>query len=172
MNWFDTVILILIIGSVIYSLIRGLIKEVFALAALVGGFYFAGKYYFVWANFFSSWIQNPTLSRILSYILIFILVVVFIHLIGWIIEKLFRIRPLKSVNRILGAIFGFGKGVLICGIICLGILFLAQEGANFLSRSRFAPEILSLMKKFDSFYPQEMQKEFQQKMQKLEKKGV
>ena len=74
MNMLDIIFLILIAASVLYSLIRGLVREIFSFFAIILGF-FGGSYgYSGAAQWLKRWVTDDTLAHILSFAILFIIV--------------------------------------------------------------------------------------------------
>ena len=66
---------------------------------------------------------NERATRIVAYILIFILVWLIIYIIGKIVEKTVDMIALGWLNKILGAIIGIAKGIIL---VCI-VLFLIEK---------------------------------------------
>ncbi|RMG76196.1 MAG: CvpA family protein [Bacteroidetes bacterium] len=114
MNYLDIVILIPVLYFGFNGLRKGLIKELSSLAALVLGIYAA----LYWNSFAYQYLTAHQITSKyimpLSFALTFIAVVVFVHLIGKLLDKLIKVIALGMVNRLLGMLFGFLKaGVLL-----------------------------------------------------------
>lgn len=66
-------------------------------------------------------------SKVILFIIIFLLVSRLIGLLFWVVEKMlgvFSVIPFaKSINRLLGALFGFVEGVIVVGVV----LFFAMQ---------------------------------------------
>ena len=114
MNYLDIVIAILLLYGLIKGFTNGLIKEITGLLALIVGVYVAIN--------FSSYL-NPKFEEILggyeqfipiiAFSILFIVSVLIIKILGYIIDKLTKALALGFVSRILGAVFGFLKVVVI-----------------------------------------------------------
>jgi len=144
MNWLDIGIVVILSINVIFSLKRGLIREVFGLAGIILGLLVASKFYkdiLIFENIFKS----PMLTRIISFILIFLGVGLLFSLIGTLVHKLVKIGGLGMLNYLGGFIFGFLKGVIIIGII-LFVMAKIPFISKLIEKSPIASAILRLFK--------------------------
>jgi len=114
MNYLDIVIAIPLLYGLIKGFTNGLIKEITGLLGLIIGVYVAIN--------FSSYL-HPKFEEVLggyeqfipiiAFATLFIVSVLMIKILGYIIDKLTKALALGFVSRILGAIFGFLKVVVI-----------------------------------------------------------
>jgi len=123
-------LLIIMIGIVIQGIIVGFIRSVFDIAGIILGFILAVNY--------SEAFGFP---RFLSFLLIFILVVIGISLLGRIISKLIHLTPLGCVDKILGAFLGLLKAFII-SFAFLTILFLLKRSDAIIYESKIAPFVV------------------------------
>ena len=113
-NYFDYLLLIILLLSVLVGIWRGFVKEALSffiwIMAFVLAFLFSSKL----ANFLSHYIQSDTEANILSFFAIFLLVLIIGKLLAALINKfLDRLCGVSLVNRLVGGCFGFARGVLI-----------------------------------------------------------
>ncbi len=119
-NYFDVTIsaIILILG--IKGFMQGFIKEVFGLAGLVGGVYFASRLSgdaatFIEANFFQ--LENASLLNLIGFLAILIIIWLGATILGSLFSKLTSESGLGFINRLFGFIAGGGKYFLIFALI-------------------------------------------------------
>lgn len=163
----DGVIAIVILGSTIYSLIKGFIKELFLIVAIVVGVLVATKFYPVARDFLLPWVHNLTISTLIGFFLIFFLIAVLLVIIGNIVSKLVHFLKLGFLDRILGGVLGVLKGILICGIGCMLILAFIPRGEDLLKDSVLAPRILSLTSRIFSLLPRTVWEKYRQRLRHL-----
>jgi len=136
MNWIDASIVIVLILSVIMGFIRGFVKEVAALAALILGIWGAIKFSdFTAAKLYDYFDMSGQYVGIIAFILTFMVILVVIHFIGMIVDKLVEAVALGFFNRLLGMVFGLIKSVLIMSVIFV-VLNAIDEHKPFLPKER------------------------------------
>jgi len=122
MNWLDAFIVIVLILSLVMGFINGFVKEVASLAALVLGIWGAIKFSsFTAAKLYDYFDMTGRYVGIIAFIITFALIVVIIHFIGVLADKIVNMASLGFINRILGIVFGLLKSVLIMSV-CFSIL--------------------------------------------------
>ncbi len=119
-NYFDITIgsIILILG--IKGFMNGFIKEIFGLAGLVGGVYFASRLSQTAAAFIDSnfiHIENDTLLTLFGFLAILIIIWASATLLGSVLSKLTSASGLGFLNRLFGFIIGGGKYFLIFALM-------------------------------------------------------
>jgi len=102
----------------IRGFINGLIKEVASLAALILGIWGAIKFSsFTAAKLYDYFDMTGKYVGIISFMITFGIIVIIIHLIGLVLNKLMEAVALGFFNRLLGIAFGLLKSVLIMSVI-------------------------------------------------------
>ena len=114
MSVIDIVIILPIIWGLYKGFTKGLIVEVASLLALLAGIWGAMKFYKFTAEIIEQNIDGfEKYLPIIAFAITFIGIVIGIHLLAKIIDKLVKAVALGIVNRIAGAIFGGLKFLLI-----------------------------------------------------------
>ena len=117
MNWIDAAIVIILIISLVTGFINGLVKEVASLAALILGIWGAIKFSGFTAGKLYEWFDmSGQYVGIIAFIVTFGIIVVVIHFIGILANKLIDAVSLGFMNRLLGIVFGVFKSVLILSV--------------------------------------------------------
>ncbi|MBI5186184.1 MAG: CvpA family protein [Nitrospinae bacterium] len=142
MNWLDVLIIIALGTSVAIGVLRGFVRECFSLASYVIGYLMAsGTYAFFAARLY--WlIKNPQARIILCFGIIFIVTVILVNLAGRLLRKLIsKAKGLSMVDRIVGLIFGFCRGVLILSLIMIPVSLFPVLGSDSIRNSTLAPSL-------------------------------
>jgi membrane protein required for colicin V production len=117
MNWIDAAIVIILILSVVMGFINGLVKEVASLAALILGIWGAIKFStFTAAKLYDYFDMTGQYVGLIAFIVTFGIIVVIIHFVGILADKIVDAVSLGFVNRLLGIAFGLIKAVMIMSV--------------------------------------------------------
>ena len=119
----DIVILAVMGISLVFGLFRGLLRELLSLVSWVLAFWIAYRYSANVAEIIDRALQNPTLSQAVSAVLVFVIALVALMVLTSLIAKVFKATGLAGIDRILGGLFGLGRGV----VILLAALILASH---------------------------------------------
>ncbi len=116
--WLDIVIALPLLIGLVRGVMRGLVKEVTAIAALVLG-YFGTR---LWGGAFAAWVAAQfawpkPVCNLVAYSLLFIGISLSLNIAGSLLSRLMRAINLGWANRLLGAVFGAGKWALIVLVI-------------------------------------------------------
>jgi membrane protein required for colicin V production len=124
MNLLDFLLLIPVVWLCIRGFGKGLIIELATLAGLALGilaaYYFVDDLQGLIKDYFSF---NETGTRIVAYIIIFLVVMLIMFIIGKLVEKSIDLVALGWLNKVLGAIIGIAKGIVL---VCL-VLFVIEK---------------------------------------------
>jgi len=142
MNIFDIVIIIPLLWGLYKGIRKGLIIEIATLAALVLGIW--GGMHF--SNFTASKIEsfldiNSSYLPLISFAVTFIGIVIIVHLLARIIEKLIKAVALGFVNTLGGALAGIAKFGCIVSIAIL-LIDRANSAANFIDPTTLNESLL------------------------------
>jgi membrane protein required for colicin V production len=118
MNYIDVVILIILGFAVVRGFINGLVKEVASLAALILGIWGAIRFSsFTAGKLYDYFDMSGKYVGIISFIVTFLIIVIIIHFIGMLVDKLMEAISLGFVNKLCGIVFGLLKSVLIMSVV-------------------------------------------------------
>ena len=118
MNYIDIIIIILLGLSMLSGFTNGFVREVASLAALILGIWGAIKFSsFTAARLYDYFDMSGQYVGITAFVITFIIIVIIIHFIGLIADKIVRLAALGFLNRLLGIVFGLFKSVLILSVI-------------------------------------------------------
>jgi membrane protein required for colicin V production len=124
MNLLDFLILVPVVWLCIRGFGKGMIIEIATLVGLALGilaaYFFADDMQNLLKDYFSFSAQA---TRIVSYIIIFLLVLLIVYIVGKLVEKSVDLIAMGWLNKILGAIIGIAKGIVI---VCV-VLFLIEK---------------------------------------------
>ena len=123
MNILIDLIIVLCVGWGAYrGFKKGFIIHSFGVFAVVlaiwGGFIFMGKVEDILNSLFKI---DPIACAIISYIIVFLIILKIVYLIGFIVTKFANAATLGMINKLGGAAFGILLNILVLSIIILGI---------------------------------------------------
>jgi membrane protein required for colicin V production len=118
MNYIDIIIIIALGFAMVRGFINGLVKEVASLAALILGIWGAIRFSsFTAEKLYDYFDLTGKYVGIISFLVTFGIIVVIIHFIGVLVDKLVDAVALGFINRLLGIVFGLFKSVLIMSVV-------------------------------------------------------
>ena len=119
MTLFDLAVLVIIALSVLLSVIRGLTREVLALAAWVIAFLAAN----VLAGGIAPWLPDaiPTeeFRLLAAFVGVFVAVLIAMSVLAIMVSKLVKSAGLGLEDRLLGGVFGLARGLLMVMVVVL-----------------------------------------------------
>src|ERR1700704_5983357 len=121
MNLFDCFLIAVLTYSTIVAVVRGIILELFSLGGLIAGILLASWNYKHVATLLGSLITAPATAEIVAFFLIIIAVMVLSTLLGKTLNRTAHAIGLGFFDRLLGALFGFGRGCLFGVAILMAI---------------------------------------------------
>ncbi len=145
MHIFDIIVLIVLSILTLFGIKRGFIREIFHLAAMIGGFIGAFSSYPLIYNKLNFLKTSSQTKTAISFILAYIFIALTLILIGWFLRKIIHLALLGWIDRLLGGLFGALKTVLIVWVfvLCISLLPSSNVKSSF-SSSRVYSLILEL----------------------------
>ena len=116
MNYFDIIVGILLILALVKGFKNGLVIEVASLAALVLGVVGAVKFSYVTEQYLSGHLNSENIG-VIAFFITFIVIVIGVHLLARLIDRLMAAVALSPINRILGALFSLLKYAFVISIL-------------------------------------------------------
>lgn len=119
MTVFDYAVLIIVGLSVLLSVIRGAVREVLALAGWIVAFVIANLYSGTVAVWLPAGISSEALRVLVAFLILFLTTLLAMGLLAMAASRLVKSAGLGIEDRVLGAVVGFARGVLIVMVIVL-----------------------------------------------------
>ena len=139
---FDIILVILLGWAFIKGLRNGLIHEVASLAALILGIYGAIKFSDYTAGLLiEHFSMTGKYLGILALALTFVAIVILVHFVGEIVDRLVKAVALGFINKIFGAVFGVLKMAFILSLF-LFILNTLDSKTHFLPKDKLEKSLL------------------------------
>lgn len=169
MNSLDIFFLVIIGVSVIYSLIRGLIREIFSFLSIIFGFLGASYGYSTATQWLKHWVTNETLAQVLGFGILFIVIALVIGLLGRVLSGLIHKGGLGWADRMGGAAFGFLKAILLVAMIVLVLTAFLPPKSQILLESRVSPAAIAIARGLSFLVPDKFRDLYAQKEKELKK---
>jgi membrane protein required for colicin V production len=167
MNVADVVIAIILVIGVASGLSRGFIRGLFGLAALVLGVRIAAGSYDRVADSVLFFVPGDFGPEIVSFVLIFLLVLIAIGWLGRVIAKALKLAALGWLDRLAGGVLGFIMASVVIGIALLVAIMAGLERTSVLVESRLAPRMLRVTDAIVSVVPDEARGRFERGYEEL-----
>ncbi len=157
-NLLDIIFVGITFISILIGILRGFIKELLSIIFLILAVVLSILFYKEAGLIFNNFISNPEVANFTGFIAVFIGTLISGSLITFFLRKVIVIGPLKFIDRLLGALFGFVRSALICSIILFGILAFPGDKKQIVSDSQFAPEVYKVIKVIMGYIPENFKK--------------
>jgi membrane protein required for colicin V production len=164
-NWLDAVLILLIAFSIWRSFAKGLTREVIGLLSVVVGI-FAGTWLYSAAGaYIEPHVSSRNVANFCGFVLVFMGVMLLGSLIGFILSKVLKVTGLSFFDRLLGAVFGIVRGVLMASALVMALLAFAPGARantppDSVANSRLAPLVIGAARIFVAAAPREMKDGF------------
>jgi len=143
MNLLDLIIIACMIFLIVRGIFRGFIREVGSLAGVILGIWLASHYQPQMTDFLKPFVPSGKFLPLISFALIFLVILVLCNVIGWLLKKLARKIFLGWADRTLGAALAVLKGVLITYFAIVLLTFFVPSKSNIVADSKLAPIIIN-----------------------------
>ena len=135
----DVIIAAIIVVSIAIGFIRGFVKEAISIASLLIAIWAALYFGPAVGEFSSGWLSSRDLQTWFGRVLVFVVILMLGGLLGWGVSKLIRLSILSGTDRVLGMIFGFGRGALILGLLVIGGTYAGFSNDGWWQQSTLIP---------------------------------
>jgi membrane protein required for colicin V production len=142
MTTFDIIVYSILLLSVIFSLFKGFVKEIFSLVSYLGGYLMASKYQGVFSKVLMESIPSKPISKVIAFTVIYILTAIIISLLGRVARGfIMSATQLSGFDRLAGGIVGFAKGVIIVIVLTFPLQYFPEIGKKLMKESQTAPHL-------------------------------
>jgi len=167
-NWLDWVLAITVFASVVTALLKGFVAELVTLASVIAGLIIAAAGYERVAPLLKSFTHSRGAALGISFLLLFIGILLIGAVVSVIARKLVRKAELQWFDRFLGAVFGLVRGLLVdCVLLLVLMAFAIEQGA--VQKSTLAPYITAGSRVIALAMPVEMRNDFRTGFEKFKK---
>lgn len=121
LNYFDWILIAILTWSTIVAFIRGLLLELFGLGGLIAGILLASWNYPALATILGHVITARAIANVVAFLLIAVVVMIVCALVGKALHHTADAIGLGFFDRLLGAVFGYLRGCLLCVAILMAV---------------------------------------------------
>jgi len=116
-NVIDIVVGSVVVFSLVFGVMRGMIHTVFAVAGYVAAFYGTNSFAPKLSLLLGKIIKDQYASRLASYILVFLCIFMFMKWLNIIAARFIKFIGLTWFDKAMGAVIGLAKGLIISSIV-------------------------------------------------------
>jgi membrane protein required for colicin V production len=154
----DYAILSIIGVSVVTGLFRGVVKEIMALAIWVIALWAASRYSSFLAAYLKPYIQQTEIRAIVGFISLTLLILIAGGLINTAMSFVIVRSGLSSTDRLLGMVFGWGRGVIIIALMIVVAQMSGFSDKDYVKNSKFYPQFQPVVNWMARFVPMWLEK--------------
>lgn len=161
MTFFDYFVLAVMAISLLVGVTRGVVSEILALVAWVAAFIAARLWAAPVGNLLLADLPDPLWRQLAGFVAVFAAVLVGFALLRWVTTLLLKAVGLRPLDRVLGALFGVVRGMLVLLILVLlaGLTPLPQQ--QWWRQAIFAPPLETGVLAVKPWLPPELAKRIQ-----------
>jgi len=154
----DWIFLGLLLLSMVMGAWRGLVYEVLSLLSWVAAFFLAQFFAQTVAAHLPMAGSSETIRYAAGFVLVFIAAVFAGSIVTWLISRLFQVAGLRPADRILGAVFGAMRGVVVLLVFAVLVAMTPLQGDAWWTESVGAHWATATVKGLKPVLPQEFGK--------------
>jgi membrane protein required for colicin V production len=158
---FDYFVLAVMAISLLVGVTRGVVSEILALLAWVAAFIAARMWAVPAGNLLLAELSDPLWRQLAGFVAVFVAVLILFALVRWVMGLLLKAAGLRPLDRVLGALFGVVRGVLVLLVLVLlaGLTPLPQQ--QWWRQAMFAPPLETGVLAVKPWLPPELAKRIQ-----------
>ena len=151
LNITDWSILVILIASGVISLSRGFTKEFLSLFLWLAAFVAAISLEFLATPKINEYIGNEEISKIISYIVVFIIFIFLGGILIKFISKLIKWSGASGFDKFLGVLFGLTRGLVVIFVIFL-LLPSSLKSTDLIINSKITPIIQTYAPEIEAYF--------------------
>lgn len=161
MTPFDYGVLAVMATSLLVGVARGVVSEILALLAWVAAFIAARMWAVPAGNLLLAELSDPLWRQLAGFVAVFVAVLILFALVRGVMNLLLKAVGLRPLDRVLGAVFGVARGVLVLLVLALlaGLTPLPQQ--QWWRQATLAPPLETMVLAARPWLPPELAKRIQ-----------
>jgi len=142
LNGVDWLVIVVLSLSTALSLWRGFAREALSLAGWVAAFVIANLFVDEMASLLAQWIVNIAGRYVASYAILFVGTLIVAGVMVKLVGQVVKVTGLTVLDRVLGTVFGFTRGVILILVVVFVLRQLAPPGdLQWLHQSQLMPHL-------------------------------
>lgn len=167
-NWLDILLGGMLVFFVCRSLWTGFSRSLASLLGVILGFWVAIHRFSSISFRLSPWIQDEMWRSLVSFILIFLLVYLIFYIAGIMAQRMFKVFKLGWIDRLLGAIVGLAKGLVLTVAIVFMLTIFLPSNSQVLKKSCLYPTLSQVARVMGLMVPDHLKGRFMWKWRKFQ----
>lgn len=158
MTAFDYAVLGVMAVSLLLGVTRGVVSEILALAAWLAAFVAARLWAAPAGELLLADLPDPLWRQLAGFLVVLVAVLLLFALLRWLTTLLLKASGLRPLDRVLGALFGVARGILVVLVVVLlaGLTPLPQQ--QWWRQALFAPPLETAVLAVMPWLPPELAK--------------
>ncbi|HXV75280.1 MAG TPA: CvpA family protein [Candidatus Polarisedimenticolaceae bacterium] len=167
MNTFDIILLGFACALVVLGMLKGLVRILIGMAALVAAFALAARHHAGLAQRLSALEIGVEALRLLAYLLIFVGVMLAGGLVAWLLRRVLKTAMLGWADRLGGAALGLIAALLAAALVILPVVAYSPYGGQLLGNSLLAPYVSVVADVATRLAPADLSQRYRDKIEEL-----
>jgi len=174
MNWIDIAVYIIIIFFVVIGMTRGLVRQVFSIAALIGGIIIGLIFYDVFAAMFikDNLVNNESIANVGAFLIVGFISYLLIQILGWLTTKVIGTLHLSWLNRMGGAVVGIIIGVIAAFLFVSTVTLFVTDKDQTVSNSTTIPYLNATYETIKNKLPEDLRASLIRSKELIRKEGL
>ena len=139
MSWVDLVIVTGCFASAAFGAMRGFARETLSLVTWIAAIWMAWNFSWAVTWFLGDWVAAPELKVWVGRAIVFVIILVAGGIAGQLVGSLIRHSGLSGTDRVLGSLFGLGRGALVLGLAVLVLEMAGLDRGPWWQEARLSP---------------------------------
>lgn len=167
MNGFDILLLALACVLVVVGMVKGLVRILIGVAALIAAFAVAVRYHtglaerLVALDFGLEWL------RLLAWLMIFLAVIIAGGLLAFLVRRLVKAAMLGWADRLGGAALGLAAAMLAAALVVLPLVAYSPGGQRWIADSLLAPYVTVITDVANRLVPDDLSERYRVRVEDL-----
>lgn len=167
MNTFDIVLLVLACALVVVGMVKGLVRILIGLAALVAAFGLAARYHRPLADRLGGLEIGEEPLKLLAYVMIFLGVMLAGAVVAFLLRRLVKAAMLSWADRLAGAALGLVAAMLAAALLILPLVAYSPYSERILGGSVLAPYVTVVADLANALVPEDLSRRYNRRIDEL-----